>query len=236
MTKNVQIVLHSMPIDHAICMEVVDLVGDNATSLSMMKPAKTNPLFPIYQAALQVEVATYLDMKPPDRIEVVTAVCSGAVIGFALCGLPRDGSSLECEIYYLAVAEPFRKQKVMSLMLRDILARYPGVSLCCGLNLVPLYQHFGFKCIGQRKQNVVMVRGTCGLDIPIIMSKSFMDHPLVVDKQKQAQKKFTQRVIDGATQQMLNQLHKEEQLTKKFLKTQNLPKKTSTVAPVPPIV
>ena len=63
-----------------------------------------------------------------------------------------------------------------------------------------------------------------------------MDHPLVVDKQQQAQKKFTQRVIDGATQQMSNQLHKEKQLTKKFLKTQNLPKKTSTVAPVPPIV
>ena len=236
MTNNVQIVLHSMPIDHAICMEVVDLVGDNATSLSMMKPAKTNPLFPIYQAALQVEVATYLDMKPPDRIEVVTAVCSGAVIGFALCGLPRDGSSLECEIYYLAVAEPFRKQKVMSLMLRDILARYPGVSLCCGLKLVPQYQGFGFKCVDQIEQNVVMVRGTRKEDIPVIPPMTFMTHPLVVQEREQAQKKFTQRELDRADRDMSKQLHQAKENTKRFLKIQNPTKKTSKVAPVPPIV
>ncbi|MGP5354162.1 GNAT family N-acetyltransferase [Pseudomonas helleri] len=236
MIHNVQIVRHSWPINDGVCQEVIDLVTDNATSLSMMQPAKTSPTFKIYQTALEVEVANYLCLEPPNRMELVTADYSGGMIGFALCGLPLNGSSLECEIYYLAVAKPFRGHKVMSLMVRDILARYPGVSLCCGLKLVPQYQGFGFKCVDQIEQNVVMVRGTRKEDIPVIPPMTFMTHPLVVQEREQAQKKFTQRELDRADRDMSKQLHQAKENTKRFLKIQNPTKKTSKVAPVPPIV
>ena len=125
---------NNSPIDESLRMDVLKLVSENVTALSLTHPLASHPRFEAYRAALVLEVQTYLQMVAPHRMELVSASSGDVTLGFTLCGLPLNGTSSECGIYYTAVAKAHRGNGVMSLMMKDITSRYPSAALSCDVD------------------------------------------------------------------------------------------------------
>lgn len=214
---NVKIRKYISPVPDDICQGVLDIVADNVTSLSMMHPLSSHPRFEAYRTALKLEIHNYLAMDEPFRLEVVTSSLDGVIIGFILCGLPFNGSSSECGIYYTAVAKPNRGRGIMSLMMREVTANYPSISLSCDIDLVPIYEHFGFVCDSLRHHQIVMFLGNPVENIPVIATHELMADPAVVIERRKAEANFSKFDIDRADKAMVKRLEFETSKAKRFL-------------------
>lgn len=215
---NFEIKRHSSPVGGGIRDGVIALVAENVTSLSMTHPPTSHPKFESYRAALILEVAAYLAMSSPHRMELVTVLSESLLVGFTLYGLPISGSSSECGIYYTAVEKSFRGKGVMSLMMKDITARYPAVSLSCDIALVPRYERYGFKCESLRHHQIVMFLGNPTEDIPVLSVPELMNHPSVISERQKAEEQFSYYEIEHADRAMVKKMRADEEKAKRFLK------------------
>lgn len=215
--ENLQIRTYETPVQDDICQGVLAIVADNVTSLSMMHPPSNHPRFEAYRTALLLEIHNYLAMDKPSRLEVVTASLDGVIIGFILCGLPTSGSSAECGIYYTAVAKPNRGQGVMSLMMREVTAKYPAISLSCDVELVPKYERFGFVCDSLRHHQIVMFFGNPVENIPVIATHELMADPAVIIERRKAEANYSEFDINRADKAMVKRLEFETSKAKRFL-------------------
>lgn len=86
------------PVHHTIVEEVLNLVSENVTELSMRNPPRSHPFFSVHRLSLLTEVQAYLTRPEPSQIELVIALDGGCIVGFALCGL-SPGVQPECGIY-----------------------------------------------------------------------------------------------------------------------------------------
>lgn len=223
--SNVIVELHSSPVEDSIRNSVLALVAENVTSLSMTHPPAGHPKFESYRVALVLEIKTYLAMTEPLRMELVTASSGDVLVGFTLCGLPISGSSSECGVYYTAVAKSFRGNGVMSLMMNDITARYPAVSLSCDVALVPRYERFGFRCDSLRKHQVVMFLGDPVEDTPVLSVPDLMNHPSVMVERRKAEEQFSLYAIDRADRALVKKMQADEESAKRFLKERSRSRK-----------
>jgi GNAT superfamily N-acetyltransferase len=147
------------PVNPDICTSILDLVGENVSSLSMSSPPKAHPLFDGYKVMLVEEVRTYITRHDLRQIEVLTASSEdGNIIGFLLFGLVET-DVLECNIYYTAVQKQFRRQGVMSQMMQVVLKVSPALGLSCDIALVPIYKRYGFRPVAARETQIVMFIG-----------------------------------------------------------------------------
>ncbi|MNJ44214.1 hypothetical protein D3C77_392560 [compost metagenome] len=185
----------------------------------MTHPPANHPKFEAYRAALVLEVKTYLAMKPPHRIELVTVSSDGVIVGFTLCGLPLSGSSLECGIYYTAVAKALRGTGLMSMMMNDITARYASVALSCDVALVPRYERFGFRCESVRHLQVVMFLGDPVEDTPVLQVPELMNHPSVMIERQKAESKYSLYELERADRAFAKRMKADGDKAKRFLKT-----------------
>ncbi|MNF91155.1 hypothetical protein D3C84_737480 [compost metagenome] len=65
----------------------------------------------------------------------------------------------ECNIYYTAVRKKFRRQGIMSQMMRVILEISPALGLSCEIAMVPIYKRFGFRPVAVGETQIVMFIG-----------------------------------------------------------------------------
>ncbi|PRB47764.1 hypothetical protein CQ009_17735 [Pseudomonas sp. MYb2] len=150
---------HPTPVDPMICDSILELVGKNVKSLSKMRPPKEHPLFDGYKAMLVEEVRIYITSQNFPKIEVITATSeSGSVIGFLLFGLVLTDVQ-ECNIYYTAVQNEFRRQGIMSQMMQVILEICPAIGLSCDIALVSIYKRLGFRPVAVGETQIVMFIG-----------------------------------------------------------------------------
>lgn len=150
---------HATPVTPKICASILELVGENVTSLSMSSPPKSHPLFDGYKTMLVEEVRTYITRYDLPQIEVLTASSEdGSIIGFLLFGLVET-NVLECNIYYTAVRNQFRRQGVMRQMMQIVLDISPALGLSCDIALVPVYKRYGFRPVDARETQIVMFIG-----------------------------------------------------------------------------
>lgn len=219
---NIKIERYNAPVEVDIRDAVLDLVSANVTSLSMTHPPANHPKFEAYRAALVVEVLTYLAMQSPHRIELVTVTSDDQVVGFTLCGLPLNGSTSECGIYYTVVAKAHRGKKLMSLMINDITARYPAVALSCDVALVPRYERFGFRCHSLRHSQIVMFIGDPVEETPVLRFSDLMNHPAVIEEREKAESKFSPYELGRADRAFAKKMQADEDKAKRFLKVRNL--------------
>lgn len=219
--SDIKIERHNAPVEEKIRDGVLDLVSKNVTSLSMTHPPADHPKFEAYRVALVLEVMTYLAMKDPHRIELVTASSDGVIVGFTLCGLPLNGSSSECGIYYTAVAKALRGNGLMSLMMNDITARYPSAALSCDVALVPRYERYGFRCDSVRHHQVVMFLGNPVEDTPVLNVPDLMNHPSVMVERKKAESKYSTYELERADRAFAKRMQADEEKAKRFLKERN---------------
>ncbi|MDB6047668.1 MAG: acetyltransferase [Pseudomonas sp.] len=155
------ITLFQTPPPELIKSQVLQMVVDYLTDISMVNIAPSNPLYNLYQYGIGFEVHLYLDALdgskdiPVELIVALDEVDASTVVGFVLC-LPIKGDADACAVPYMAVRASNRRQGVARAMLQQMLDRYPHAELACTVAKVPYFESLGFQVLGARGPQVVM--------------------------------------------------------------------------------
>jgi GNAT superfamily N-acetyltransferase len=195
------------PPEH-IWMQIVSLAAENFTDISMYGTPPSNPLFPIHQAALALEISMYIRAmgSSPERpvgLFVATAQDDpNLVIGF-LKYLPLKDMPEACGITYMAVRQEKRRRGVARALMGELLALHPHTELTCFVEKVPLYEKLGFRVIGHRDTQVRMCtreKSAEGVMAVLDTSQIYSTPPIQMTMHMQVQKVGEKAMSDGARQ------------------------------------
>ncbi|MFF7706765.1 GNAT family N-acetyltransferase [Pseudomonas sp. NPDC007930] len=152
--------LHSPP-PEAFAGQVQQLLLDNLTTLGSVALAPSNPLYPLYQYGLGMELHQYLQAmggaagEAPVLLLALAAEAPEQVLGFALY-LPAAGVSDACTLLYLAVLASHRRQGIGQALLAEVTARYPHAELACQVARVPWLEAQGWHVLAAQGPQVLM--------------------------------------------------------------------------------
>ncbi|MGA3680840.1 GNAT family N-acetyltransferase [Pseudomonas graminis] len=141
--------------------QIMQMVIDYVTELSMVAIAPSNPLYPLYQYGVGHEVHQYVQAMDGSRgiaVELIVALDAedpSVVIGFLLY-LPVQQDPQACAVAYMAVQTARRRQGVARAMLEKMTERYPHAELACFVAKVPVFEALGFQVLGARGPQVLM--------------------------------------------------------------------------------
>ncbi|KFE52226.1 GNAT family N-acetyltransferase [Pseudomonas syringae] len=160
---------YETPPPEAINSQIMQMVVDYVTDISMVAIAPSNPLYNLYQYGIGYEVHLYLQAMDGSRgipVELIVATDEQdpqTVIGFLLY-LPVQGDPQACAVAYMAVQARHRRQGVARGMLQAVLSRYPHAELACFIAKVPYFEALGFQVVGARGPQVLMNTRDHGTD------------------------------------------------------------------------
>lgn len=149
------------PCPEPVNSQILQLVVDNLTDISMVGIAPSNPLYNVYQYAVGYEVHLYLEALGGGKgiaVELIVATDDQdpeKVIGFLLY-LPVKDDADACGVAYMAVDAGHRRQGLARAMLQDMISRYPHAELTCAVAKVPWLESMGFQVLGARGTQVLM--------------------------------------------------------------------------------
>lgn len=149
---------HVTPPDDALESQITQLVVDNLTDISAVAIAPSNPLYPLYQYGVGLEVHRYLQSLGSSAevsAELLVAMEGDTLLGFALY-LPVKGDPQACALAYLAVAAQHRRKGIARALLGEMTRRYAHAELACVVARVPWFQAMGFRVLGVRGAHVWM--------------------------------------------------------------------------------
>jgi GNAT superfamily N-acetyltransferase len=139
--------------------QILQMVVDNLTDISMVAIPPSNLLYNVYQYAIGYEVHLYLEALGGSKgiaVELIVALdAQEQVIGFLLY-LPVKDDPEACGVAYMAVHASHRRKGVARAMMQDMLARYPHAELTCAVEKVPAFEAMGFQLRGVRGTQVLM--------------------------------------------------------------------------------
>lgn len=156
-----QLTHFAAPCPEHINSQILQLVVDNLTDISMVGIAPSNPLYNVYQYTVGFEVHLYLEALNGDKgiaVELIVATDDedpSKVIGFLLY-LPIKDDPQACGLAYMAVDAGYRRKGVARAMLQDMINRYPHAELTCAVAKVPWFESMGFQVLGVRGTQVLM--------------------------------------------------------------------------------
>ncbi|MGW8461498.1 GNAT family N-acetyltransferase [Pseudomonas sp. CLCA07] len=156
-----QLTHFAAPCPEHINSQILQLVVDNLTDISMVGIAPSNPLYNVYQYTVGFEVHLYLEALNGDKgiaVELIVATDDedpSKVIGFLLY-LPIKDDPQACGVAYMAVDAGHRRKGVARAMLQDMINRYPHAELTCAVAKVPWFESMGFQVLGVRGTQVLM--------------------------------------------------------------------------------
>lgn len=143
----------------AIKSQILQLVIDYLTDISMVAIPPSNPLYNLYQYGVGHEVHQYLDAMGGGRelsVELVVALGEQEqVLGFALY-LPVQDEPQACSVAYMAVHAGQRRKGIARALLAKVREACPQVELACFVNRVPYFEAMGFQVLGARGPQVLM--------------------------------------------------------------------------------
>ncbi|WP_426112847.1 GNAT family N-acetyltransferase [Pseudomonas sp. DSP3-2-2] len=160
---------YETPPPEAINSQIMQMVVDYVTDISMVAIAPSNPLYNLYQYGIGYEVHLYLQAMDGSRgipVELIVATDEQnpeTVIGFVLY-LPVQDDPQACAVAYMAVEARHRRQGVARAMLEATLSRYPHAELACFIAKVPHFEALGFQVVGARGPQVLMNTRDHGTD------------------------------------------------------------------------
>lgn len=152
---------HTMPPKQSVRDQILKLVEDNVTDLSMLAVPPSNLYFEVYRWALPTEIGAYIarvGQVPGEPVELLVAfddLDPGHVTGFILYS-PVPTLRDACGINYMAVKQSCRGQGIGSELMNMVIARYPHVELTCAVKRVPFYESLGFQVLGSHNTQIVM--------------------------------------------------------------------------------
>ncbi|WP_223525053.1 GNAT family N-acetyltransferase [Pseudomonas sp. A-B-26] len=149
------------PCPEPINSQILQMVVDNLTDISMVGIGPSNPLYNVYQYTVGFEVHLYLEALDGSKgiaVELIVATDDedpSKVIGFLLY-LPIKDDPDACGVAYMAVDAGHRRRGVARAMLQDMTRRYPHAELTCAVAKVPWFESMGFQVLGVRSTQVLM--------------------------------------------------------------------------------
>ena len=155
------ILCNKMPPSDRVAHQVLEMVADNLTDLSMLGVPPSNPLYGVYSWALPYEISMYIQRIgkiPTAPVELIVAYDDGNdtdVVGFLLY-LPVPTHPDACGVTYMAVKQSHRRRGIGSAKMSECIARYPHVELTCFVKKVPFYENLGFQVLDTQNTQVVM--------------------------------------------------------------------------------
>lgn len=150
---------YETPCPEPINAQILQMVVDYLTGISMVAIPPSNLLYNVYQYAIGYEVHLYLEALDGSKgiaVELIVALdAQEQVIGFLLY-LPVKDDPEACGVAYMAVHASHRRKGVARAMMQDMLARYPHAELTCAVEKVPAFESMGFQLRGVRGTQVLM--------------------------------------------------------------------------------
>lgn len=156
-----QITHFKTPCPEHLTSQILQLVVDNLTDISMVAIPPSNLLYNVYQYAIGYEVHLYLEALNGTKgvaVELLVATDEDdpeQVVGFLLY-LPIQDDPDACGVAYMAVQANHRRQGIARRMLREMVGRYPHAELTCAVAKVPWFESMGFQVVGVRGTQVLM--------------------------------------------------------------------------------
>jgi ribosomal protein S18 acetylase RimI-like enzyme len=156
-----QITHFKTPCPEHLTSQILQLVVDNLTDISMVAIPPSNLLYNVYQYAIGYEVHLYLEALNGTKgvaVELLVATDEDdpeQVVGFLLY-LPIQDDPDACGVAYMAVQADHRRQGIARRMLREMVGRYPHAELTCAVAKVPWFESMGFQVVGVRGTQVLM--------------------------------------------------------------------------------
>ena len=141
--------------------QLMQMVVDYVTDLSLVGIAPSNPLYPLYQYGVGHEVHQYVQAMDGSRgfpVELIVALDDedpSVVSGFLLY-LPVQGDPDACSVAYMAVKTGQRRRGMARAMVQKMLARYSHAELMCFVGKVPYFEAMGFQVLAARGPQVLM--------------------------------------------------------------------------------
>ncbi|MEN5300807.1 GNAT family N-acetyltransferase [Pseudomonas sp. TWI628] len=141
--------------------QIRELVIHNVGALSSVAIRTENPLYPLYQYGVGMEVHQYLQAMDGTRglaAELTLALDAEApdqLLGFALT-LPAQDNPQACALAFLAVAPSHRRQGIARALLGDAQARYASVELNAFASQVPWFENMGMQVVAASGPQVLM--------------------------------------------------------------------------------
>jgi GNAT superfamily N-acetyltransferase len=141
--------------------QIRELVIHNVGDLSSVAIRAENPLYPLYQYGVGMEVHQYLQAMDGTRglaVELTLALDADApdqLLGFALT-LPAQDDPQACAVAFLAVVPSHRRQGIARALLGDAQARYASVELNAFAGQVPWFENMGMQVVSASGPQVLM--------------------------------------------------------------------------------
>lgn len=141
--------------------QIRQLVIDHVGELSGVAISVDNPLYPLYQYGVGLEVHQYVQALDGTRglaVQLTLALDAEApdqLLGFSLA-LPASDDEQACALPYLAVSPKHRRKGVARGLLDDLRARFPSVELNAFPKLVPWFEAMGLQVIATHGPQVAM--------------------------------------------------------------------------------
>ncbi|MDU9405830.1 GNAT family N-acetyltransferase [Pseudomonas sp. zfem004] len=141
--------------------QIRQLVIDHVGQLSSVAISPDNPLYPLYQYGVGLEVHQYLMALDGTRglaVELTLALDADApdqLLGFALA-LPAQDDAQACSLAFLAVHQDHRRQGIARALLDDLRSRYACVELSAFAEQVPWFEAMGLQVIASAGPQVLM--------------------------------------------------------------------------------
>jgi len=145
----------------ALKSQLLQMVVDYFSDISAVSLQPDNPLYPLYQYVLGLEVHRYLERMEgaqagkPELIMALDADEPTVLLGFALY-LPFVDDPEACALVYLAVDAGHRRQGIGRAMVEAMVTRYPHAEVACVAGKVPYFSALGFQPLVARGPQVVM--------------------------------------------------------------------------------
>lgn len=141
--------------------QIRQLVIDHVGELSSVAISSDNPLYPLYQYGVGLEVHQYLQAMDGTRglaVQLLLALDADApdqLLGFALA-LPAQDNPQACSLAFMVVLPSHRRQGIARALLADLQSRYSCVELNAFAGLVPWFEEMGMQVVAARGPQVLM--------------------------------------------------------------------------------
>ncbi len=132
--------------------QIRELVIHHVGELSSVAITADNPLYPLYQYGVGMEVHQYLQALDGTRglaVALTLALDAEApdqLLGFAL-SLPAEDDEQACSLAFLAVRPSHRRQGIARALLSDLQARHACVELNAFASQVPWFETMGMQVV-----------------------------------------------------------------------------------------
>jgi len=157
------------PPPESIKSQILQMVVDYFTDISMVALPPSNPLYNLYQYGVGYEVHLYLEAMggstgiPTELIVALDDEDPSRVLGFLLY-LPAKDDPDACAVAYMAVQADRRRKGIARAMLGRMLEHYPHAELACAAGKVPYFEAMGFQVLAARGPQVLMNTRDHGTD------------------------------------------------------------------------